>query len=154
MRRAVKVAALFPVLLAVLASLPGYASGQPAAPFADFTIVGTLLTPQGKPVRGESVYCFLFHDGRSLAQLGMIGDRIQPRNPSSRTDDDGRFEIKVASSFIREHAGMTTRYTVGIFREGQPVPIGVQGVPGVFDLQRVAQTRQRLDVGSVTVRGK
>lgn len=141
-------------LFAVLGGLRAEALAQPAAPIADFVIIGTLLTPQGQPVPGEIVYCFLFHDGRTLAQLGMVGERIQPRNPSGRTDDRGRFEIKVASTFIREHMGMTTQYTVGIFRNGQPVPIGMQGVPGVFDLELVEQARQRVDLRSVTVRGE
>jgi hypothetical protein len=152
MRPAAKIAALVTVSFGILASLPARTLSQPALPITDFTIVGTLLTPQGQPVSGETVYCFLFIDGRSLAKLGMVGDRIAPLNPSSRTDDRGRFEIKVRSAFIREHAGMTTRYTVGIFRVGQPVPIGMQGVPGAFDLELVAQARQRVDLGSVTIR--
>ena len=152
MRPAAKVAWLVMVPFAVLASLPAHTLSQPALPITDFTIVGTLLTPQGQSASGETVYCFLFIDGRSHAKLGMVGDRIAPVNPSGRTDDRGRFKIKVGSAFIREHAGMTTRYTGGIFRAGQPVPIGVQGFPAVFDLELVAQARQRVDLGTVTIR--
>jgi hypothetical protein len=152
MHPAANVVALMTVFLAVLASLPPRTLSQPALSITDFTIVGRLLTQQGQPVRGETVYCFLFVDGRSYAKLGMVGDRIAPVNPSSRTDDRGRFEIKVGSAFIPEHAGMTTRYTVGIYRDGKPVPIEVQGFPAVFDLELVAQARQRVDLGSVTIR--
>ena len=127
------------------------ASSESGARNADFTIAGSLLTPQGQPVRGESVYIFIFSDGQSFAQLGMVADRIVPVNPSGRTDDRGRFRIEVGSAFIRRHEGLTTRYTVGIYRNGQPVPIGMQGTQGVFDLELVAKAHRRVDLGSVTV---
>jgi hypothetical protein len=116
-----------------------------------FTVRAQLVDTQGKPLAGETVYCFIFKSGVAYSQLGMLNDRIVPASPKGTSDATGRFEIRVDREFIRKHLSFTHEFTVGVHPKSAPIPMTVNGVPVAFDLDLVRKAKNVVDLGRVTL---
>jgi hypothetical protein len=119
-----------------------------------FTVRAVLVDAQGKGIPSETVYCLIFTGGAAYTQLGMVDGRITPINPKAISGKNGELEIKVDGGFIQRHQALTQKFTIGVVREGKPIPMRVNGVQAVFDLDLARKAKNVVDLGKVTLQLK
>jgi len=141
------------MLCLVLVSSTGYSAqeAQKVAAPEPFTVRAVLVDAQGKEIPNETVYCLIFRGGAAYTQLGMVDGRITPINPKAVSGKNGELEIKVDGDFIQRYEQLTREFTIGVVREGKPIPMRVNGVQAVFDLDLVRKAKNIVDLGKVTL---